>query len=124
MFTVEDIKFYEKSSGNPTAIKLSSFTATPGIGKVVLTWKTESEINNAGFNLYCASTENGNYKKINASLIQAQGSAISGAKYEFLNEPLKNGKIYYYKLEDIDLNGTSTMHGPVSTTPRLIYGIK
>jgi hypothetical protein len=29
----------------------------------------------------------------------------------------------YYKLEDIDLNGTSTMHGPVSAKPSRIYGI-
>jgi hypothetical protein len=25
--------------------------------------------------------------------------------------------------EDIDLNGNSTMHGPVSAVPRQIYGI-
>ena len=35
---------------------------------------------------------------------------------------LQNRKTYYYKLEDIDINGTATMHGPVSATPRLIYG--
>ena len=32
-------------------------------------------------------------------------------------------KGYCYKLEDIDLNGNSTMHGPANATPRLIYGI-
>jgi len=36
---------------------------------------------------------------------------------------VQNRKTYYYKLEDIDLNGTSTMHEPVSATPRLIYGV-
>jgi hypothetical protein len=36
---------------------------------------------------------------------------------------MKNRTTYYYKLEDIDLNGTSTMHGPVSVVPRGILGL-
>jgi hypothetical protein len=36
---------------------------------------------------------------------------------------LQNRKTYYYKLEDIDLNGKSTMYGTVSATPRLIFGM-
>ena len=106
-----------------TLITLSSFTATPKAGKVTLQWGTETEIDNAGFNLYRSETEDGNYTKINSSLIPAQGSSTQGANYEFIDYGLKNGKTYYYKLEDIDLNGTSTMHGPVKATPRLIYGI-
>jgi len=34
---------------------------------------------------------------------------------------LKNRKTYYYKLEDIDVNGVSTFHGPVTATPRLLF---
>jgi hypothetical protein len=34
---------------------------------------------------------------------------------------VRNRKTYYYMLEDIDLNGTSTMHGPVSAMPRVMY---
>jgi hypothetical protein len=49
------------------------------------------------------------------TLIPAQG-----ASYEFADSNVQNRKTYYYKLEDIDLNGTSTIHGPVSSTPRLI----
>jgi hypothetical protein len=60
--------------------------------------------------------------KINSSLIPAHGSPTQGAIYQFIDEGVKNRTIYYYKLEDIDLNGTSTMHGPVSVTPRMVYG--
>jgi hypothetical protein len=35
------------------------------------------------------------------------------------NVDVKNHGSYYYKLEDIDLSGTSTMHGVVSTVPRV-----
>jgi hypothetical protein len=106
-----------------TIIKLSSFAAIPKSGKIILEWTTESEIDNVGFNLYRSETENGQYTKTNASLIPAQGSASQGVSYEFVDKDVKNRKTYYYKLEDIDLNGISTMHGPVSATPRLIYAI-
>jgi probable HAF family extracellular repeat protein len=106
----------------PTAIELSSFTVTPYMGKVLLKWATETETDNAGFNIYRAEAENGKYTKINTALIPTQGSSTQGANYEFIDSGLKNRKIYYYKLEDIDLNGTSTMHGPVSAMPRWIYG--
>jgi hypothetical protein len=100
----------------PTLIGLSSFTAAPSDRAVILKWTTASEIDNAGFNIYRAESESGEYVKINASLIPAEGSATQGATYQFIDENVRNRTTYYYKLEDIDLNATSTMHGPVSAT--------
>ena len=112
-------QLYNESS---TLIQLASFTAIPKSGRVILKWTTESEVDNAGFNIYRATSEDGEYK-INDILITTKGSPTQGASYEFVDTAVQNRKTYYYKLEDIDLNGTSTMHGPVSATPRLIYGI-
>jgi hypothetical protein len=106
-----------------TLIELASFTATPKAGKVILQWSTESETDNAGFNLYRSESADGDYAKINASMIPANGTSTEGASYEFVDTAVKNRKTYYYKLEDIDINGTSTMHGPVSATPRWYLGI-
>jgi hypothetical protein len=106
-----------------TLVQLSSFYASPKSSKIILFWSTESELDNAGFNLYRSVNENGVYTKINTSLISAKGSSTQGSSYEFADTNLQNRKTYYYKLEDIDLNGTSSMHGPVSATPRMIYGI-
>jgi hypothetical protein len=106
-----------------TLINLASFTATPKFSKVIIQWSTESEIENAGFNLYRSESENGEYTKINSTLIAAEGNSIQGASYQFIDYGLRNGKTYYYKLEDIDLNGSGTIHGPVSATPRWIWGI-
>ncbi|MCX5904108.1 MAG: DUF1566 domain-containing protein [Proteobacteria bacterium] len=106
-----------------TLIKLADFKCIPSDKKVIIIWETKSEIDNAGFNLYRAETENGEYEQINDSLIPAEGSATQGASYKFVDDDVQNRKTYYYKLEDIDLNGQSTMHGPVSATPRLIFGI-
>ena len=106
-----------------TLITLSSFTSVAKAGQVMLAWSTESEIANAGFNLYRSDSEGGEYAKINGSLISAKGSPTQGASYEFIDTNVQNRKTHYYKLEDIDLNGTSTFHREISATPRWIYGI-
>jgi len=106
-----------------TIIKLSSFAAIPKSDRIILEWSTESETDSAGFNLYRFESDKGNYIKINAALILAKGSATQGASYEFEDSTARNGMMYWYKLEDIDLNGKSTIHGPVSATPRWIFGI-
>ena len=78
-----------------------------------LTWETATEVDNAGFNIYRARSEGERYTKINDTLIPAKGNATSGARYKFTDNT-GEGKSYY-KLEDVDYNGASTMHGPVSS---------
>ena len=86
-----------------TLVALNSFTATPASRAVMLAWSTEAEIDNAGFNILRAASEDGDYIKINTALISAEGSATEGAAYEFVDTNVKNRKTYWYKLEDIDL---------------------
>jgi hypothetical protein len=109
---------------DPTLIQLSSFSAARELGKVILEWTTESELDNAGFNVLRAESEGGEYAKINTALIPAQGSLTQGASYEFVDGDVRYRKSYWYKLEDIDLNGRSTMHGPVKVSPRLLFGLR
>jgi hypothetical protein len=104
-------------------ITLSSFIATPKSSKVLLQWSTKAEVDNTGFNIYRSESEYDGYRKINGSLITAKGSITQGASYEFIDTDVQNRKTYYHKLEDMDLNGIATMHGPVSATPRWILGI-
>jgi hypothetical protein len=54
------------------------------------------------------------------ALIAAEGDPVSGASYTFLDKGLSPGT-YTYKLEDVDLTGATTLHGPVSSVvlPRL-----
>jgi hypothetical protein len=104
----------------PMAITLVSFTAEAGVGSVTLVWETGTEVDNAGFNLYRATAPDGPWTKVNGALIAAEGDPVAGASYSFLDEDLAPGT-YTYKLEDVDLNGVATLHGPVSATamPRL-----
>ena len=107
----------------PTLITLSSFTAKASNGRVKLEWVTETEIDNAGFNIWRADAENGEYVKLNDEIIPAKGSETDGAKYVFTDNIAKNRKTYFYKLQDIDVYGKSTFNGPVSATPRFLLGI-
>jgi hypothetical protein len=106
--------FYNEEE-EPTAITLASFTADASVGSVTLVWETGTEVDNAGFNLYRANAPDGSYTKINDALIAATGDPVAGASYSFLDKGIPVG-VYYYKLEDVDLNGTKTLHGPISAT--------
>ena len=102
----------EVSGPGPTVITLTAFEATVLDKGVKIFWQTETEPNNAGFNLYRSQTEEDGYVKINESLIPAQGNATTGGSYEVTDIPEQSGN-YYYKLEDVSVSGVSTFHGPI-----------
>jgi hypothetical protein len=103
-------------TGGLTAIDLLSFAARPAADRVRLMWETGSEVDNAGFNVWC-SEEEGEYAQINEALIPARGDPASGARYDYTDRDVTQGVTYWYKLEDVDVYGVSTFHGPVSATP-------
>ena len=111
---------YEECQQPPTKIELSVLDAAPSDEQVILQWKTETETDNAGFNVWRAE----GFQKVNESLIPALGSPVQGSGYDFVDQWVLNGKPYFYLLEDIDNSGISTFHGPVKAVPRKIYGIK
>lgn len=101
----------------PTAVELASFACIGHQGRVEVEWATAAEIDNAGFNLHRGLSKEGPFTRINRSLIPARGSAIEGATYRFNDEDVTAGITYYYCLEDVDVRGRGTMHGPVSAVP-------
>ncbi|MFC1591621.1 hypothetical protein ACFL43_03755 [Thermodesulfobacteriota bacterium] len=106
-----------------TLIELEELKALPLNGAVEILWSTAAEIDNAGFNIYRSDCEGCESEQINDELIPAEGSPTQGAEYSFVDDNVKNRTEYSYKLEDVDLDGQAAEHGPVSATPRLIYGI-
>ncbi len=101
---------------NPTAVTLTSFEAASQADGVLVTWETASELDNVGFNLYRAETPEGPYTKLNDTLVPPQmPDSVMGAVYTWLDEEANPLVPHYYKLEDIDVKGISTFHGPVAT---------
>lgn len=64
-------------------VELSSFTATLVTDGVQIKWRTESEINNLGFNIYRSNTKDGEYTKVNARLIAGAGTDATPHDYSF-----------------------------------------
>ncbi len=101
----------------PTAVELIAFTADAGPDHITLAWQTASETDNEGFNLWRSQAAGGEYTQLNAALIPAQGNADIGASYSYTDADVLKGVTYYYKLQDVDIHGHTTFHGPVSATP-------
>jgi len=85
----------------------------PATPSVTLEWTTETEVNVAGFNLYRSESSDGPFEKINESLIPGSPDPLLGGHYVYTDTEVEAGKTYYYKLEDVELDGTSTFHGPI-----------
>ncbi len=102
-------------------VQLNSFNVKAGNGLCYLRWETQSEIDNLGFNIYRSQQRSGTYEKIASYLsdknLQGLGNSSSGKQYHYHDLTTLNGRTYWYKLEDVDINGHTTMHGPVSAKP-------
>jgi hypothetical protein len=97
-----------------TAISLLSFTAKGEGSAVQVDWQTGQEVRNKGFNLYRGEGPGGGWVKLNSGLIPAAASGTGeGASYRFTDRPPVAGRLYYYRLEDVEVSGAVTSHGPV-----------
>ncbi|HRI57271.1 MAG TPA: hypothetical protein PK170_09260, partial [Anaerolineae bacterium] len=103
-------------SCTPLAVTLAGFEAQQQGDAVQVSWETVSELDNLGFNLYRGVSPDGWERQLNDALIPSQAPGSSGG-YSYTWEDragLVSGQTYYLWLEDVDLNGATTLHGPVS----------
>ncbi len=109
----------DSTSGSNTAqsphVELSQFSAKFVKDEVVINWTTESELDNAGFNIFRSTSRTKNFHRINPKLIKGAGTTGQRTQYQFIDKTAKPDVAYYYRLEDIDLSGKRG----VSTTYRL-----
>ena len=118
------VDFYTKSGGDVqtaevtgptcgtvvTSVELDSLSATVrDDDSVSIDWETVSEDNNAGFNVYRSDAADGELTKVNTAMIAANGQ---GSSYSISDNP--GAGTWWYTLEDIDMDGTRTSHGPES----------
>jgi hypothetical protein len=103
-------------SPSPLAVTLADFQAAQQGDRIVVSWETVSEVGNAGFNLYRSEDPAALGQRLNAALIPSQSPGSTGGfSYTWEDRAdLVAGSIYFYTLEDVDLSGATTRHGPVS----------
>ena len=100
--------FSDWSLGEPGAlpVELTSFTAAIIGNKVKLNWKTETEINNYGFEverqLGIKGQSSNGWEKI--GFVNGNGNSNSPKNYSFLDDNISSGK-FLYRLKQIDNDG-------------------
>ncbi len=99
---IDYIDATEESDFLPFPVELTSFTTNVSGSNIQLNWQTATEINNYGFEIQRA-TENYDWQKI--GFVEGAGNSNSPEEYSFSDKLVKSGK-YYYRLKQIDLNGS------------------
>ena len=92
--------------GGPLPVSLSKFR--PELldsGEIVVRWITESELNNAGFNILRSETRDGEFTQLNTKLIAGQGTTSERNTYSFPDTSAKPNVVYYYQIQDVSLDG-------------------
>lgn len=102
-------------------VELSSFTASLNYtNRVTLQWITQSETNVSGYRIYRSSEPD----LLSATMLNVfiPGTNTSQLQvYVFTDEDINQDGIYYYWLENMDMDGSSTLYGPVSISLSITY---
>ena len=89
---------------------------------VLLTWTTAEEIDTAGFFLRRKGPGDADFEPITLDPIPSEGGPLVGADYTYLDTDVAAGQTYTYKLEALDIYGTSQFEGPVSVALETVCG--
>ena len=113
------------TAGTPLPVELSFFRPTLEDGEIVIRWTTESELNNAGFNIYRSDTSTGEFTKVNEQMIQGNGTTGERSTYKWVDTTAKPNAVYYYQIEDVSFAGerqllsTTKLKGLVSAEDKV-----
>ena len=113
--------------GSPLPVELSSFRPVRmETGEVLIKWITESELNNAGFNILRSESRNSDFDVVNLKgIIPGHGTSSEQHIYSYTDTTAKPNIIYYYRIEDVSFDGvrqtiaTVRLKGNVSASDKL-----
>ena len=94
--------------GGPLPVSLSKFRPErlKDTGEIVIRWITESELNNAGFNILRSEKRDGEFTKVH--FVAGKGTTTERSTYEWKDTTAKPNVVYYYQIQDISLDGKVT----------------
>ena len=103
----EDNSTPGQDAGGPLPVELSHFRPARDkeTGAVVITWSTQSELNNAGFFIKRSQQRDGQFKVINATMVPGAGTTSEKQFYTFTDTTAQPNVVYYYQIEDVSLDG-------------------
>jgi len=97
----DTVYFAVNGTSSALPVELTSFTASTDSDKVLLKWKTATEVNNYGFEIE-RKTNNTSWQKI--GFVLGHGNSNSPKEYLFKDNNSLSGK-YTYRLKQIDNDG-------------------
>ena len=94
-------------AGGALPVELSQFSPARNkeTGAVVITWSTQSELNNAGFFIKRSQQAKGQFEIINATMIAGAGTTSEKQSYTYTDTTAQPNVVYYYQIEDVSLDG-------------------
>ena len=94
-------------SSTPLPVELVSFNALVDGDVVQLNWRTETEVNNYGFDIErSVNPVNGAKSWATIGFVEGHGNSNSPKDYSFVDGDLSGANIIYYRLKQIDNDGT------------------
>lgn len=102
-------------------VEFSAFSGSAGYGENQLVWRTESEVNSLGFRVWRAETSAvGVFPSyttftplsdwLRDESLRGQENSSAGKDYSWTDESAEAGVVYCYRLEAVDLDGSSEFH--------------
>lgn len=104
-------------SGTPLPIELLSFTASMEANTIRLYWSTATEVNNDYFIIEKSNDDGENFAAI--VKINGAGTTSSLSEYSYTDHFLLTGQTMYYRLKQVDFDGTSTTSKIIFLSPNL-----
>lgn len=100
----------------PLAVSFASMSASIINGnQLQLRWRTESESNSYQWLVERSNNPNSGYEL--RGTVAAAGNATTPTDYEYTDNGFTQGIKYYYRLAEVDLDGTTTYYGPLEVGP-------
>ncbi len=91
------------ANGAPLPVEMTRFTAEPHEKYIVLDWTTANELHNSGFEVQ-RGTDGRSFSKI--GWLEGSGTTAIGKEYAFTDDEVQPNTLYYYRLRQLDHNGT------------------
>jgi hypothetical protein len=95
---------------SPLAVTLYDFRAARSHGGVTLRWRTGTEADTLGFNVF--RQQGSRRVRVNRRLLPALGG-LGGSSYSFADRRAPRHRAVRYWLQDVDTHSVRTWHGPV-----------
>ncbi len=94
------------------SVVLAGFQADAGPDHILLSWITASETDCQSWEIYRSTREEDGYARM--AVLLGQGSTEAEYHYRWTDRQVAAGQTYYYKLKQVDFDGTLWWSEPVS----------